>query len=163
MSFGDQLKEARKKAGLTQEDLAKQIYTTKAAISRYENGQRIPRDDVFMRLCLVLQLDVEEVNSLAKLAGFSGAQLSHGVNELFSFMDKVFDDPEYLKQDSVVPIRQKMLDVFDQLNADGQQKAVERVEELTEIPKYQREKPQDMSTTKATPPESPTEEPQEGK
>ena len=49
------------------------------------------------------------------------------------------------------------------LNTSGRQEAVKRVEELTEIPKYQREKPQDMSTTKATPPESPTEEPQEGK
>jgi len=49
------------------------------------------------------------------------------------------------------------------LNTSGRQEAVKRVEELTEIPKYQREKPQDMSTIKATPPKSPTEEPQEGK
>ena len=63
--------------------------------------------------------------------------------------------------------RGKLNAAFDQLNAAGQQKAVERVEELTEIPKYQREKPQDApiapSEGKATPPESPTEGPQESK
>ena len=35
------------------------------------------------------------------------------------------------------------------LNDDGQQKAVERVEELTEIPKYQRQPPQDDPQTPA--------------
>lgn len=63
--------------------------------------------------------------------------------------------------------RGKLNAAFDQLNAAGQQKPVERVEELTEIPKYQREKPQDApiapSEGKATPPESPTEGPQESK
>lgn len=33
---------------------------------------------------------------------------------------------------------ERLLLAFNQLNAAGQQKAVERVEELTEIPKYQR-------------------------
>lgn len=54
------------------------------------------------------------------------------------------------------------------LNTSGRQEAVKRVEELTEIPKYQREKPQDMSTSPtdgkdAPQSESPSEGPQEGK
>ena len=36
-----------------------------------------------------------------------------------------------------------LLTAFDQLNPEGQTKAVERVEELTEIPKYQKKPPQD--------------------
>ena len=36
-----------------------------------------------------------------------------------------------------------LLTAFDQLNEEGQTKAVERVEELTEIPKYQKKPPQD--------------------
>ena len=36
-----------------------------------------------------------------------------------------------------------LLTAFDKLNDEGQQKAVERVEELTEIPKYKKEPPQD--------------------
>ena len=41
-----------------------------------------------------------------------------------------------------IPAKQRLLAVFDQLNDEGQQKAVERVEELTEIPKYKKEPPQ---------------------
>lgn len=75
--------------------------------------------------------------------------------------------PEFSEDDFL--LHQALLKQFAGLNTDGQQKAVERVEELTEIPKYQREKPQDMPTTPtdgskdAPQSESPTEEPQEGK
>lgn len=37
-----------------------------------------------------------------------------------------------------VPAKQLLLAAFDQLNPEGQQKAVERVEELTEISKYKK-------------------------
>lgn len=64
-------------------------------------------------------------------------------------------------------IAKRLVAAFVSLTPTGQHKAVERVEELTEIPKYQREKPQDMPTTptegNTTPPESPLEEPPEGK
>lgn len=36
-----------------------------------------------------------------------------------------------------------LIDIYSQLNPEGQSKAVERVEELTEIPKYKKEPPQD--------------------
>ena len=39
--------------------------------------------------------------------------------------------------------QQRLVNAFDLLNDAGQQKAVERVEELTEIPKYQRQTPQE--------------------
>lgn len=42
-------------------------------------------------------------------------------------------DPE----NRVVTPADKLLMFFDDLNADGQQKAIERVYELTEIPRYQ--------------------------
>ena len=62
---------------------------------------------------------------------------------------------------------QKIEGFMEKLNRIGQQKAVERVEELTEIPKYQRQPPQGTpiapSVSKdTTPPESPSEEQQEG-
>ena len=39
---------------------------------------------------------------------------------------------------STTPAKQHLLELFDQLNDEGQTKAVERVEELTEIPKYKK-------------------------
>lgn len=47
-------------------------------------------------------------------------------------------------QDHAATITERpIIDAFRKLNDEGQQKAIERVEELTEIPKYQKEPPQD--------------------
>lgn len=40
------------------------------------------------------------------------------------------------RENRAVTSADKLLLFFDELNSDGQQKAVERVEELTEIPRY---------------------------
>lgn len=45
------------------------------------------------------------------------------------------DFPEIIEEGNV----EKILSAFRKLNCEGQAKAVERVEELTEVPKYQRE------------------------
>lgn len=150
MSFGSQLKEARKNAKMTQEELAKSVCTTKAAISRYESGQRIPNAEMFTRLCFVLQLDADAVLDLAKIAGISAPQLAHGFEKFLN--SQIEESEEYmqserLKTDAIVAliklsiqeqVASGLLDAFLSLNPTGQQKAVERVEELTEIPKYTR-------------------------
>lgn len=41
-------------------------------------------------------------------------------------------------ENSHSPMKQRILSAFDQLNDEGQCKALERVEELTEIPKYKK-------------------------
>ena len=46
MGFGDRLKELRKQKGLTQEQLAEIIGSTKQAISQYERKVRTPDPDV---------------------------------------------------------------------------------------------------------------------
>lgn len=88
------------------------------------------------------------------------AQLSANKEEL----DKILRaEMEQEEQEAAI------LSVYRRLNKAGKEVAVDRVRELTEIPKYQREKPQDMPTTPtdgskdAPQSESPTEEPQEGK
>ena len=76
---------------------------------------------------------------------------------------------DYFKQGYKFTSREKLLvRLFHLLNEEGQDATIERVEELTEIPKYQREKPKDTPTTPtdgkdAPQSESPSEGPQEGK
>lgn len=43
MEFGQMLKQLRKERSLSQDELAAKLGTTKQVISRYENGQRMPR------------------------------------------------------------------------------------------------------------------------
>ena len=42
MTFGEKLKEARKEAGLSQEQLAEKIYVRRQAITKWESGNGIP-------------------------------------------------------------------------------------------------------------------------
>ena len=59
-------------------------------------------------------------------------------------LQKEVDDYEKELEDTYYPgITKDLIRAFLLLNDEGQQKAVERVEELTEIPKYQKETPPD--------------------
>lgn len=44
MTFAEQIKEAREKAGLTQQEAADRAGVTKSAIEKYERGVRIPHE-----------------------------------------------------------------------------------------------------------------------
>ena len=153
MTFGEQLKQARKAANLTQSELAQIVESTKAAISRYEKNQRIPRSDIFLRLCFALNLDSDQVLSLAGLAGFTPPQVASSVDSLVEWLDikdkkmvtemkasraqlEVIDAFVALQVENHVA--ETLVSSFFSLNSKGQSVAAERVEELTKIPDYQR-------------------------
>lgn len=50
MDLGKRLKDLRKEKGLTQQQVADRIWTSKAVISSYELGNRIPSYDVLIKL-----------------------------------------------------------------------------------------------------------------
>lgn len=55
------------------------------------------------------------------------------------------DNEEKIPNVNEVYRQEKLMEYFFLLNQDGQEKAVERVEELTEIPKYQKDPPPEDS------------------
>ena len=62
MERGDKLlKEARKAAGMTIRALAEAVGVSCAAICRYENGQRIPKRPIAMRIADVLGINWYEI------------------------------------------------------------------------------------------------------
>ena len=63
MLFADVLKKLRRKKGLSQSDLAKQMYVTKSTVSRWENGNRLPDAAMIKRLSEVLGVDVNTLLS----------------------------------------------------------------------------------------------------
>jgi len=56
---GQLIEEARKKAHLTQEELANRVGSNKSYISRVENGKTEPRVSTFYRIAAALGLSVE--------------------------------------------------------------------------------------------------------
>jgi transcriptional regulator with XRE-family HTH domain len=59
--FGEQLRQLRKAAGLTQEELAFQVGLDRTYISLLERGIKSPTLNTFFRLCKALNQQPEEV------------------------------------------------------------------------------------------------------
>lgn len=120
-SLGEAIRFARLKREMTQEDLAALLNTTKSAISKYELGKREP--------------NLVQLSKIAVALGITVSDLVDG--DYWSTLS----DAERKASFATNPYKELLNGLFDQLNEEGQSKAVERVEELTEIPKYQK-KPQ---------------------
>lgn len=60
-TLGEQLKSLRVKAGKTWEQLATELHTTKAAVSRYEKDRRQPRLEVLTEMAMLLDASPDEL------------------------------------------------------------------------------------------------------
>lgn len=153
-SMGKQIQGIRRKKGLSQEELAQAIGSTKSAISRYESGKRQPRLEQLQRIASALDVPIYELLGLIDEGdGLFSARLSDDLVKALG-LDSLQED-EYAVG-TIDPTsgfakalaqslwgastKERLESAFERLNEEGQQKAVERVEELTEIPKYQRKK-----------------------
>ena len=117
MTTGQLIKDARKKAGMTQEELGKKIGVSGSSMAQWENDLRNPKLDTLQRIASALGVPVQE---------------------LISDWEAV--DKEEFKRVFIYGegIKDRIDAALDRLNDEGQEKAAERVEELTEIPKYQK-------------------------
>lgn len=134
MTIGENLRCARKKAGLTQKELGQKLGLSYQSIAQWENNLRKPKPETLQKIAQALDMSIWELtaNSMPQefLYGYlSGIEDERSVRAAFNYS---FSDME-----------QKLIDLFVELNSEGQQKAVERIEELTEIPKYKKQPPQD--------------------
>ena len=59
--FGAILRRIRKERGMTLEEMAKLLGTTKQALSRYERGQRTPKITVAARFAELLNVDLSDL------------------------------------------------------------------------------------------------------
>lgn len=59
--IGAKIRYYRNELGLTQDDLAKKLNTTKATISNYETGYRTPKQDNLFDLAKVLQVSIDDL------------------------------------------------------------------------------------------------------
>lgn len=127
----NRIREVRKEVGMTQEQLAKVLGINRATLSRYESGDIDPPSSQFYRIADALGVHTWELFEL----GTVDTNIQALGASLLEFMG--YRPPDESKDTTAT----KLWSFFDQLNPDGQQKAVERVEELTEIPRYRADNP----------------------
>ncbi len=59
--IGERLKSLRRKRGLTQKEVSKMAKISVAAVTNYEAGKRIPRDEVKIKLAKIYGSTVEDI------------------------------------------------------------------------------------------------------
>ena len=59
MTFGENLQFLRKRAGLTQEDLAEQMEVSRQSVSKWESNAAWPEMDAILRLCDLFSVDMD--------------------------------------------------------------------------------------------------------
>ena len=127
--FGKEIRKARKKKGWTQEDLANALHVKRAVISKYENSMIEPSVARFKEIAQAL--DVEDWTQLA-----TGNAIVSDLAEKLRKPSAAITDGEVHSEDAAN--EEELLRLFNLLNAGGKRVAVERMRELTEIPRYRR-------------------------
>lgn len=116
MTTGQLIRFHRQRLGLTQKELGEKAGIAEPTIRRYELGKLNPKYE-----------------TLEKIAGALGVWVTN-------LIDNSESPLLYTAADSATctPAENAIAQYMRQLNNAGQQKAVDRVEELTHIPEYQR-------------------------
>ena len=133
MVIGQRIKIARKNQGLTQKELAERAGTATGTIQQYELGKRQPRMDLLQKIASVLGVSMDYLLGFGKIREAALDSSHDGENAPL---------PGLVSGDKIEEVarRDDLLKYYSYLNESGQKKAIERVEELTEIPKYQKKK-----------------------
>lgn len=127
-TIGENIKAARIKKGLTQQELAAALNTTKAAVSRYELDQREPRYRLLQEIAQVLEV------SCSELIGDASMELEMRRSDL---RDKITDS---LKEftDLEKSLEEELLKYYHQLNFEGKQIAADYIANLVGSQNYKR-------------------------
>ena len=122
MTIGENIRQARKKAGLTQRQLAEKSGVATITLQQYERGVREPKLDTNAKIARAMNLFASDL--------VSGDQWQN--------VDMTFTDTtERYGQET--PQYYRMIEAFSTLNHTGAEKAAVAVEDLAKVPEYRRE------------------------
>lgn len=168
VTTGQKIKEARKKAGLTQKELGQKLGLSFQAIAQWENDLRNPKFETLKKISDALGVstswliygegDPDQI-SLLDLDVFEGelkkaVRKGNGAVELSeSSAKKILDDLQNILDDALEEADwQELFRLYQGLNREGQRVALERLDELAQLPKYQRQPAQEGQQTEQSTP-----------
>ena len=129
-TFAERIKMLRIRSGLTQQQVAESIGTTKSTISKYEHGLRKVNNEHPCKMA-----EIYEVDPLYLFLGKTEKEFQDGLEKEVQQHEK--EEKEYWSDILLDDSLKKMKELLEMLNDEGVRTAIERVEELTEIPRYQ--------------------------
>ncbi len=141
MNIGNNIRNIRKQKNMTLQQLADILRCSQQNISQYESGKRIPKLKTVQKIANALNVNINDLLE-SPLDDSPLYKALKNTNLSDYDIGKDFINVQLSKQvDDWEQIDIELIKIFKQLNEDGKAVAIERVEELTEIPRYtQKEK-----------------------
>ena len=144
MTIGERIKEIRQKRGLSQKKLGEKLGVSQQMIGQWETNKSNPKLANLQKISNALSVSIntflkleknhtsDEFIQLTELYEEQQAELNKDNDVRHHLLNFHYDDMGRIGRDSLMDI----LASLKRLNQTGQQEAVKRVEELTEIPYY---------------------------
>jgi len=149
MNIGKQIRNYRKKTGISQKELGERLGVSQQHIAQYENGKRVPKVETIVRIAAALEVSIFElmdkedfIAQKNELNEFLTPEKQKESEELEEWMELYSQGKTEINSwDREL----ELLNHFRKLNSSGEHEAIKRVSELTEIPRYTKpdEPPQD--------------------
>lgn len=133
---GKRIKLNRKRAGLTQNQLADLVGISMMSIRRYENDNRIVTIGILQKIANALNIQVSDLIPPARAVS-PDATTADTENCLGLPTGTLNNAPK--AEEIEAQNKNDILDAMDMLNIPGQQEAVKRVKEMSDIPQYKKQ------------------------
>ena len=126
MKIGEKIKIARKRAGMTQEQLGQKIGVTGVAVMRYERGERQPKVETLLSIAHHLNVPITDFINFDESAAMMALDRSY-VAVPNDMLDDVFS----------------VVETFQVTKKAARKRIVEYAKEIEQIPKYRKTGPDD--------------------
>lgn len=129
MKIGENIKNRRKELGLSQREFAKKLNIPFSTLANYENNYREPNLETIERIATALEVPISAILSKDDMVGLKLEQLHNKIDQFVSgdYSSPFLDTFEEF---------QDIINLYDQLNALGREKALEYIKDLLESGKY---------------------------
>ena len=87
MEFNKKLQELRKQKGITQEELAKALFVSRTAISKWESGKGYPNLDSLKAIAQFFSITIDELLSSNELLTLAEEKTKHFKDLIFGLLD----------------------------------------------------------------------------
>ena len=91
MEFHEKLQELRKKRGLTQEELAEDLYVSRTAISKWESGRGYPSIDSLKSIANYFSVTIDDLLSGEKLISIAEKENKSNIRSMCDFLIGMID------------------------------------------------------------------------
>lgn len=91
MELNEKLQELRKRKGITQDELAKRLYVSRTAISKWESGKGYPSIDSLKAIATFFSITIDELVSSNEIISIAEDEKKHNKEKTFDLLCGVID------------------------------------------------------------------------